>query len=428
MFLQLQAHLGLATVDGDVARSQTVAHLVPQRVQEERLGGQIAELVLGHQHLGDRREDLLELGFHDVAQQHLLRTLGLADPLVVGQIEGDGLHAGARIAGRVDLVNHPDGRLAAAVEVLEPVSDGQLGLQPRQFILEGGQPRRLLGIGDGDEGLEGCLVPEQTVLVGLVGSDGDLHRTVQIHPEHVGFVVVIAQKGRRPRAQEIAQRRVVGQIGGFVQQLRGLVQVIGEEGRIGYCDQAPGLVTANHREEVVEILLPGLDPRPFRGVQIRRVVIGAVGMRRVADERFEVQATIPRSIVDAKIPFGPFALRRGQRVDPLLPARPIGTGLSPEQLVHHACGRHELVQHGPLAGGQVVEVRRHLGSRVSLDAIIQIGHDGLHGRTTSVVPAGTRGQQHDHQHQGGTACQRGQDSHPRSPSSDQKKPTAQAVG
>ena len=65
-------------------------------------------LVLRQHTAGNRGQDGVILGAHDILQQHLLRTLFLAHSLVVGKVEGDRLNPGTRIAGGEELIHDPD--------------------------------------------------------------------------------------------------------------------------------------------------------------------------------------------------------------------------------------------------------------------------------------------------------------------------------
>ena len=51
------------------------------------------------------------------------------DPLVVGQVEGGGLHAAVAVAGREDVVHDADGGQAAELRVAQGRVDGQVVLE-----------------------------------------------------------------------------------------------------------------------------------------------------------------------------------------------------------------------------------------------------------------------------------------------------------
>jgi hypothetical protein len=91
---------------------------------------------------------------------------------------------------------------------------GRLRSRKGSCALEDRQPLGVLGLGDADEGLEGRLVAEELVLVGLVGPDHDLDRRVEVHPRHVGLEVVVLEEGVGPQLEEALQAGVVGGRGG----------------------------------------------------------------------------------------------------------------------------------------------------------------------------------------------------------------------
>ena len=67
---------------------------------------------------GDRCQDGVVFGAHDVLQEHLLRALFLTDPLVVREVEGYRLDPGSGVARGEKLIHNSDRRLRTAVEVL----------------------------------------------------------------------------------------------------------------------------------------------------------------------------------------------------------------------------------------------------------------------------------------------------------------------
>ncbi len=67
---------------------------------------------------GNRGQDRVVLGPHDVLQQHLLGALLLTHPLVIRKVERDRLDPGTRVTGGKDLIHHPNRRFRATVEVL----------------------------------------------------------------------------------------------------------------------------------------------------------------------------------------------------------------------------------------------------------------------------------------------------------------------
>ena len=71
-------------------------------------------------------EDALELCLLDVLQHHALRPFFMDDPLIVRQIEGSGSDAVRAVAGREDLVHHPDRGRRAQLGIPVARIDGQI--------------------------------------------------------------------------------------------------------------------------------------------------------------------------------------------------------------------------------------------------------------------------------------------------------------
>ena len=197
--LELQSHLGVASVELDETRPQAVAQLVMQALVEERIEGDSGQIFRRQDTLGDRHQDPVELGSQNVAQHHLLRSLRLAHLLVVGQIEGQGLDSGLGVSTSEQHVDDSDRAFRAAVQVLVLLRNGQVHLQPRQFLFEAIEGRRLRRQSHGDEGLVGSFVTEEAVLVGLIGTDRHLDGRVQIHPSHITVVVVVVLESVSPK-------------------------------------------------------------------------------------------------------------------------------------------------------------------------------------------------------------------------------------
>ncbi len=218
---ELEPHLGGAPIDLDQARAEAVRQLVVEGELEEGLVIEPRRVLRRHRPLGDRPQDAVVLGLHDVLEHHLLGALRLPHPLVVGQVEGQGLDPGPAVARGEQLVGDPDRRLRPAVGVLVLVRDRQAALEGGQLALEALEAGRVLGVGHAQEGLEGRLVAEQRVLVGLVGPDDDLDGRVEVHPGQVGLVVVVAAEGRRAQLEEALEARVVGGRRGGAQLGRG---------------------------------------------------------------------------------------------------------------------------------------------------------------------------------------------------------------
>ena len=97
---------------------QAVRHFVEHRVTEERIKCNVLALVLGNQHLGNRNQNLVELGQHRVFELQAARSLGELDFLVIGQVDCNGLGAGIAVS-----------------RVEHHVVGIQIGIRPRGFRL-----------------------------------------------------------------------------------------------------------------------------------------------------------------------------------------------------------------------------------------------------------------------------------------------------
>ncbi|OPZ60623.1 MAG: hypothetical protein BWY86_00973 [Candidatus Aminicenantes bacterium ADurb.Bin508] len=153
------------------------------------------------------RQDLLDdgdptgviLGFGDVLEHHLLTPLGLADPLVVGKVEGRRLNSRLGVAGREDLLDNEYGRALTAAEILVLLLHGQVLLHGVQVLGDCGHLLAFGGVYEGDEAFVGGLVAEEVILVNFVGTDDHLDSVVlQVHPIHVRLVVVVGEEGFGP--------------------------------------------------------------------------------------------------------------------------------------------------------------------------------------------------------------------------------------
>ena len=124
--------------------------------------------------------------------------------LVVGQIEGRGADAVRAIARREDFVHHANRRSGAQLRIAVARIDRQVVLHFLQVVGEELQPGGLLVVADGDVGFERGLVAEQLVVVGFVGTDGDVERRVQIHPRQVALVVIVREERLGAQGQELS--------------------------------------------------------------------------------------------------------------------------------------------------------------------------------------------------------------------------------
>ena len=209
-----------------------------QNIVKEGFSAKVNQLFLVHELLCDRGENLLELIGDLILEHDLLGPLLLADSLVVGEVECQGLDGLSGVTRGENQVDHSDWTLRP------PVSshfgrDREILLHVRQIRLKLDQFGRLDGIGDGDKRLEGCLQTKEPILIGLVGPNSDLNLGVQVHPVLVRLVVVIADEGLGPGLEEGLQAGVGSQHGGGHHVVVSRVQVFLEEGRVVLGPEVP---------------------------------------------------------------------------------------------------------------------------------------------------------------------------------------------
>ncbi len=209
------------------------------------------------------------------------------------------------------------------------------------------QPRRLDRIHHGDERLEGRLETEQAVLVGLVRTDRDLDRAVEIHPQHVRAIGIVRQQRLGARLEEETQAGVVRERGRLAQQSGAPLQRLAEELPVRNGDQLTRPVAAHHALQAVQARLARLDAPLLRGGQIERIEVGAGRMRPAAQERLAIHPAIPRTGVQPEVVAQRPRQRSVQQVRARFDRAATGTGLLVEQIVHDARGGDQLVQRPP---------------------------------------------------------------------------------
>ncbi len=242
---------------------------------------------------------------------------------------------------------------------------------------------RLRFVAHRDEGLECRLEVEPLVFVHLVRADRRFDGGVELHPGDVARVVVVGEEAVRPGRQELLQRRLRGQLGGFAKQRRGerklslILHAVGDGGEAGRraADRREeagraGLLLAGQRvDPALDLLLGGA-----RGIEVGPVRFGG----RARDEDAVVIQARPGPLVDQKIvqagERGVEAVRvsrttRGARPGDGLAreilehgfvARP---GLPHEEAVHQLRGVHEPGESAALAVGQRRDVGADVGRR-----------------------------------------------------------------
>ena len=249
-----------------------------QDVREERVERERRLIGGGERQLRDRHQHLVELRLLEVLQQHALGALLGDDLLVVRQVEGGGLHAVIRVAGRKHDVDDADRRVAAELGAAELRIDRQAILQVLQLAAEALELRRLVAVGERDERFERRLEVEPLVLVDLVGPDGRLDGRVELHPRDVARVVIVADEGVGALLQERLQGRLLGQLRGFAQQARHFGELALVLQRVRHRRQLALRRATNGREETgrgralfaLQRFHPGVDflARRARGIEV----------------------------------------------------------------------------------------------------------------------------------------------------------------
>src|ERR1700733_6720270 len=88
----------------------------------------------------------------------------------------------------------PDGCRRAELRTAILRQFGQIVFYLLQVLAKKSKPRSLFIVAEIDIGLKCCLITEQLVVVGLVGTKRDIERRIEIHPGQVALDVVVASK------------------------------------------------------------------------------------------------------------------------------------------------------------------------------------------------------------------------------------------
>ena len=244
-------------------------------------------------------KDAVEFRRHHIVQQNFLRALGFADALVVRQVESNRLNARHIVAAAVNLRHHRDRRFKAAPEVLVFVRDRKIVFHVPKIFLVFGERCALFGIFHGHESFIGCFITEQPVRVDFIGADCDLDRSIQIHPGHFGFIVIVGKKRICAQRQEFFQRFIRRYFSGLSQQGRGRLQPFAVIDMIGNCGQRARFIAAYDgvaADESILVLRMGGDMRvKFLFRHIGWIERGARRLFLVAVKRLVVIERVPRA-------------------------------------------------------------------------------------------------------------------------------------
>src|SRR5213078_3891680 len=88
-----------------------------------------------------------------------------------------------------------------------------------------GQARSFLIVANVDVSFKGRFVTKDFVVISLVRTDRDIQGSIQIHPGHIAFKVIVGTKGIGAGGEELLQAGITRKIGGLAQQLSSLAQV-----------------------------------------------------------------------------------------------------------------------------------------------------------------------------------------------------------
>jgi hypothetical protein len=367
LVLELRVDGGLPAANLDRARPEAVRKLVEQGLLGHVFLRHQPGLV-GHQHQPrHRRQDPVVFGAQDVGEDHLLRALRLAHALVVGQVEGDGLHSGHVVAAAMDLVGDQDRRGEGPVEILVAVLDRKVALHVRKKRLVVRQGRAFARILDGDESLERRLLAVEPVGIDLIRPDHDFDRgSADVHPGQLGFVIIVGPERLGAKVQELAERGVAGPRRRPLEQLRRRLQPLPIFDAVRHRDKtvAPPL---HHRIAVGESgLLAGMggDVGIELGLgQVLRIEAGPGRHRLAAVEGMVLGERVPGPEMEVEhVEQGRLA-RVGAARDLGADRRVLDRALPQIDGVHQLRRLDQQVDDLALLGAQEGGVRGHLDSR-----------------------------------------------------------------
>ena len=234
---------------------------------------------------------LVELRLLHVLEHHALAALLGDDALVVGQVVGRGLTPCCAVAGG-DRLRSPRGSASQRAQLrIAELRDrsGRLFSISCRCCAKKPSFGGLFVVAQIDVGFERGLVAEELVVVGLVGTDRDVERRVEVHPGDVAVVVIVGEERVGARGQEFFEGRVVGERGGFAQKSGSLGQVVfvrltvGNDDQLFVCVAVDDAVKAR-RDLLIffgQCLKPSLELRlgHVGGIEIcaQRLALGNIG-------------------------------------------------------------------------------------------------------------------------------------------------------
>ena len=91
------------TIDG-LVKAQSVCHFMVHNVFKKCIKGYMFALLFSDQHIADGQEDLFELVADSIFQLQFSGAFAALDPLIIGQVDGNGLAAGITVSCIIDYI------------------------------------------------------------------------------------------------------------------------------------------------------------------------------------------------------------------------------------------------------------------------------------------------------------------------------------
>ena len=337
--------------------------LVHQGPDEITVGGGLRRVLFAQQAPGERNDDLGDPRVHVVLEEDPLAPLLLVDARVVGEVVGDRLVAVPQVARAEGRVHHLHRSGLAALGGTVLGRERQRVLDVGHVLLEDGELPALLLVADEDGGAVGTLHAEQTVQVRLVGREDQVEfRVRQLDPGHVARVVVVGQEGLGAQLQESRERRVVGQLRGFLERARRGIQELLVSDVVR--DRRELLSVANDDRTLVVDRLPlfrmGLDVRLDRVArESLRVEPDSGRHRLLADEGAVLVEEVPAASVDPEVAPEGLVAGIGGAGERLVEGQSLRVALPPEDVLDLPAGLDELLDELALARRELLHREGH---------------------------------------------------------------------
>lgn len=302
--LELGPYRGLLSTDLDEARTERVHKLVVQGVTEVHVPFHKYHLRRSKDHASDRRDAVLVLGRHDVAEHDLAGAYIGTHPFVVGQVEGRSLVAALAIARAVEQVHSDDGWNLGLLVAPVLGRQRQTLLHVGQVRLDRGQLIRELLVHHHDVGFGGGLGVDQAILVLLGRTDDNRELGIGQDPRLVTITVVVGEKASSSSQQEVMLALGVGEVRRYLQKPSRFTQVIHVGLGVWDALQQSRSLLLNHRVPIQDAsLLVWMRVQvkvKQRLGQIRRVEGGTERLLPGPDEGVVVAHSVVAPVVDGQ--------------------------------------------------------------------------------------------------------------------------------